>query len=370
MKRNVKTKMITTISIVVVLGISIFGFLQQPKFGRLPTGERLERIMKSPHYLNGEFKNESETPMFVNNESYFAVFKEFMFAKNKPEGKIPSTKTDLLHLDPKQDLLVWFGHASYFMQIDGKTFLIDPVFSGSVSPLPFMTKAFAGTDVYSTDYIPAIDYLIITHDHWDHLDYESIIKMKPKIKKIICGLGVGEHFEYWGFDKSLLIEKDWYESAPLDSGFEAHILPARHFSGRTTKRNQSLWISILLQTPTKKIFMSGDGGYDKHFGKIGKTYGPIDFAILEDGQYNQKWRYIHMLPEQVVQAAKDLQVKQFLPVHNSKFALSVHPWFEPLQKVSDLCKTENIAVATPLLGEKVNLKDSSQQFSNWWKAVK
>ena len=116
--------------------------------------------------------------------------------------------------------------------------------------------------------------------------------------------------------------------------------------------------------------MSGDGGYDKHFAEIGKTYGPIDFAILEDGQYNQKWRYIHMLPEHVVQAAKDLQVKQFLPVHNSKFALSVHPWSEPLQKVSDLCKSEHVLVATPMIGEKVMLNDSTQQFSNWWKGVK
>jgi L-ascorbate metabolism protein UlaG (beta-lactamase superfamily) len=308
--------------------------------------------------------------MFVNDKSFFAVFKEMIFAKNKPDCRIPSVKTDLLHLDPKNDILVWFGHASYFIQIDGKKLLVDPVFSGSVSPLPFMTKAFEGTDRYTADDMPEIDYLIITHDHWDHLDYETIMKLKPKIKKIICGLGVGEHFEYWGFDPKLLEEKDWNESIQLDQGFTATVLPARHFSGRLLQRNRSLWISVLLQTPTFKIYFSGDGGYDGHFAEIGKKFGPIDFAILENGQYNVNWRYIHMMPEQTVQAAKDLKVKRFLPVHSSKFALSIHSWDEPLKRVTALSKKAGITIVTPLIGEQVHLKDSTQTFSEWWKNVK
>ena len=185
MFRKIKKIMIFIAIIIAILAISIFAFLQQPKFGRLPSGARLERIKKSPHFKNGEFVNESVTPMFVNEKGYWAIFKEMITAKNKPDHRLPSIKTDLMHLDPKKDLLVWFGHASYFVQIDGKKILVDPVFSGSVSPLPFMTKAFEGTDRYTTDDIPEIDYLVITHDHWDHLDYETIMKLKPKIKKII-----------------------------------------------------------------------------------------------------------------------------------------------------------------------------------------
>jgi L-ascorbate metabolism protein UlaG (beta-lactamase superfamily) len=359
--------MLTSLSIILILGFSTFAFLRHPQFGQLPSGERMERIIKSPNYKNGEFKNESETPMFVKNKSYFAVFKDFLFAQNKPQNIIPSKKTDLLHLNPKNDILVWFGHASYFMQIDGKKILVDPVFSNSVSPVPFMTKAFKGTNIYTTDDIPEIDYLIITHDHWDHLDYETLLKLKPKIKKIVCGLGVGEHFEYWGFDKKILEEKDWNEIVTLDSGFTAYILPARHFSGRWVKRNQSLWISVLLQTPTSKIYISGDGGYDSHFATIGKEFGNIDFAILENGQYNESWQYIHMLPEQVIQAAKDLHVQRFIPVHNSKFALSIHRWGEPLQKIKALSETEKITIVTPMIGEQVNIKDSTQTFTEWWK---
>jgi len=364
MRKSLKI-MIIIASLIVLLILSIILFTHQTKFGSIPKGERLELIKKSPHFKNGEFQNELPTPMFVNNKGYFAVFKDFLFAKNKPEHKIPSVKTDLLHLDPKKDILVWFGHASYFIQIDGKKVLVDPVFSGSVSPVPFMTKAFSGSDAYTTDDIPEIDYLVITHDHWDHLDYETVLKLKPKIKKIICGLGVGEHFEYWGFDKNILIEKDWHETVSLENGFTAYILPARHFSGRL-ERNKSLWISLILKTPTFKIYFSGDGGYDNHFAEIGKIFGNIDLAILENGQYNESWKYIHMMPEQTIQAAKDLNAKHFLPVHSSKFALSIHAWNEPLKRVNDLSKKEHLSIFTPIIGEQVNLKDSTQTFSEWW----
>lgn len=364
--KTFKKIMIITISIIVLLLITVELFTRQTKFGKLPSGERLERIKKSPNFKNGVFQNENQTPMFVNDKGYFAIFKDFIFAKNKPDKHIPSTKTDLLNLDPQKDILVWFGHASYFIQIDGKKILVDPVFSGSVSPILGMTKAFAGTDVYTTNDIPEIDYLIITHDHWDHLDYKTVMNLKPKIKTIICGLGVGEHFEYWGFDKNKLIEKDWHETAKLDDGFTAYILPARHFSGRL-QRNRSLWISMLLQTPTFKMYISGDGGYNGHFAQIGKTFGSIDFAILENGQYNESWKFIHMLPEQTIQAAKDLNVKRFLPVHSAKFALSIHAWNEPLIKISALSKKEHISIVTPIIGEQVNLKDSTQTFKDWWK---
>lgn len=304
-------------------------------------------------------------------ESFFKILKEFIFAKNKrPIGQIPTTKTDLLTLDSSEDVLVWFGHSSYFIQIDGKKILVDPVFSGAASPISFTTKAFNGTDRYSADDMPFIDYLFISHDHWDHLDYETILKLKPKVGKIICGLGVGEHFEYWGFDPAIIVEKDWYEDVDLSDGFTATTVPARHFTGRGFKANRALWTAFALQTPTFKLFIGGDGGYDKHFAEAGKKFGSFDLAILENGQYNKSWRYIHMMPEQVLQAAKDLNATRLFPVHSSKFALANHAWDDPLETITNLNEVEKFPIITPMIGEKVYLKDTKQKFSRWWKTVK
>lgn len=304
---------------------------------------------------------------------FFTVLKEFLFYKNKsvkPVDTIPSIKTDLLNLDPAKDILVWFGHSSYFMQIDKKRILVDPVFSGAASPLSFNIKAFKGTDIYTTDDIPEIDFLFISHDHWDHLDYKTVLELKPKIKKIICAPGVGAHLEFWGFDKNNIIEKDWNETIDLGEGFVVNTAPGRHFSGRGFARNKSLWTSFILKTPTLKIFIGGDSGYDTHFAEIGKKFGPFDLAILENGQYNKNWKYIHMQPAEVLQAAKDLQAKRLFPVHNSKFALALHSWDEPLKKITELNNQANLTLATPMIGEPINLKDGSQKFSKWWKGVK
>src|SRR5690606_27560265 len=153
--------------------------------------------------------------------------------------------TDLINLPKDQNALVWFGHSSYFIQIDGKRILVDPVFSGNASPLPGTMKSFKGSDIYTVDDIPQIDYLFITHDHWDHLDYETILALKPKLNKIVCGLGVGSHLRYWGFGNEIF-ETDWFDKTQLDDGFNIITTPARHFSGRTFKRNQSLWVSFVL----------------------------------------------------------------------------------------------------------------------------
>jgi len=364
--------MYATASVFVLLSIVAFVILQQSQFGKLPSGERLDRIKKSPNYKDGSFQNQSITPVMTEGVSYLTIGKEFFFGKKKrlsPTDIIPSTKTDLLNLDKNKDVLVWFGHSSYFMQIDGKRILVDPVFSGNASPFSFSVKAFKGTDAYTTADIPEIDYLFISHDHWDHLDYETIMELKPKIRKVICGLGVGEDFEYWGFDKHSITEMDWNEQVTLDSGFVANAVPARHFSGRGLKRNQTLWTSFVLQTPAMKIYIGGDGGYDQHFAEIGKTFGPIDLAIFENGQYDNNWKYIHLLPDDLVKAFRDLNAKRLFTVHSSKFALGNHPWDEPLIKITAHSKELSIPLITPMIGEQVNLKDSTQKFTEWWKGI-
>lgn len=340
------------------------------KFGKLPSGKRLERIKNSPNYRNGEFQNRSHTPALAEDASYFSVLKKFIFGKSKrskPTGIIPSTKTDLFGVAPEENVLVWFGHSSYFIQIDGKKILVDPVFSGAASPFSFSIKAFNGTDRYTVDDIPEIDYLFITHDHWDHLDHDTVVKLQKKVKKVICGLGTGEHLEHWGYDPALISEHDWDEDIILDDGFSAHSVSARHFSGRGLKRNQALWMSFVLKTSSTKIFIGGDSGYDKHFAEIGNKFGPFDLAILENGQYDRSWRYIHMLPDEILIAAKELKANRLLPVHSGKFALSNHAWDEPLELIISYNQKENQNIITPQIGETVYLNNPDQKFTNWWK---
>jgi L-ascorbate metabolism protein UlaG (beta-lactamase superfamily) len=363
--------MIALFTIAVIIAISIFAFLKHPKFGEFPTGDRLARIHESPNYTNGSFANINHTPQMTGEGGFLKIMKDMYNAKNRrPLGPIPSTKTDLINLDPSLDILVWFGHSSYFMQIDGKRFLVDPVFCGNASPFSFMIKSFKGTDIYTSADIPEIDYLVITHDHWDHLDYKTVKELKPKIKKIITGLGTGAHLESWGYDPALIIENDWYDFVDLGKGFSIETTPTRHFSGRGTRPNQTLWVSFVLQTPTARVFIGGDGGYDGHFAEIGEKYGGFDLAILENGQYNTSWKYIHLMPGEVLQAAKDLRALRLFPVHSSKFALANHSWDEPLKAITEKNKTSEQSLVTPIIGEIVFLKDTSQVFRQWWAGLK
>ncbi len=363
---------VTTATIIILFSSATAYILQQTKFGKLPSGERLERIQRSSNYRDGSFQNQSFTPVISEGVSYASVGKEMLLNKKvrvTPVDPLPSVKTNLHNLDITQDILVWFGHSSYFLQLDGKRILVDPVFSGYASPFKFSVKAFKGSNIYSPEDIPEIDYLFISHDHWDHLDYETICALKPKIGKVVCGLGVGEVFEYWGFDTDRIIETDWHDVTELDIGFKVNTLPARHFSGRGFKRNQTLWASFLFHTPSMKLFLGGDGGYDNHFAEIGKKFGPIDLAILENGQYDKNWKNIHLLPNDLIMAFRDLNATRLLSVHSSKFALGNHPWDEPLIKASASCKELNIPLLTPMIGELVNLKDPTQKFSEWWKGI-
>jgi L-ascorbate metabolism protein UlaG (beta-lactamase superfamily) len=366
-----KVTLYVILSVLILISLVTVIILNQTSFGKAPSGERLKRIRQSANFRDGSFQNQSFTPVMPEDVSVFKVIWNGMFnrsERNKPKTSLPSRKTNLKTLNPGKDVLIWFGHSSYFMQIDGKKILVDPVFSGSASPFSFMVKSFTGSDVYAAEEMPEIDYLFITHDHWDHLDYQTVMKLKFKVGKIITGLGTGAHLENCGFDPIKIIEKDWNEQVILDSGFIATYVPGRHFSGRGFKRNQALWGAFVFQTPTKKIFIGGDSGYDTHFAKIGAEHGPFDLALLECGQYNQYWRYIHMNPEQTVQAAIDLKTKMLMPVHWAKFALALHAWDESIQRVTKEAHRLNIPIIHPMIGEEVDLNDFGVQ-SEWWKGI-
>lgn len=362
--------MIVLLSIVLLLVLATFGYIQHPKFGKSPRGKRLELIKQSPNFKDGKFQNIHFTPYITEGYSMTRVSFDFAFTKftrTNPTDTIPSIKTDLKNLPITENVMVWFGHSSYFIQLNGIRFLVDPVFSGNASPVPYSNKSFLGTDSYSADDMPEIDYLLISHDHYDHLDYETILKLKPKIKHIVCGLGVGSHFEHWKFDLSKIIEKDWNEKVVIDDAITLHTATARHFSGRGFSRSNTLWLSYVLETPGFRIYLGGDSGYDSHFAELGEKFGGFDLAILDNGQYNAGWHELHMLPEEVLNATQDLNAKRLFPVHSSKFKLAFHPWDEPLIQVTELNKNNyHFPLVTPRIGEIVYLDDASQEFEQWW----
>ncbi|HTQ28625.1 MAG TPA: MBL fold metallo-hydrolase [Puia sp.] len=361
--------MIILLTCILLLLLTITWYMNLPKFGSRASGSRMERIRQSPHFRNGQFQNIHFTPTLTEGVNFFSVLSEFFLSRRKrriPAQALPAQKTDLLSLSPDTDILVWFGHSSYFMQVDGKKILVDPVFSGAASPLKFTTRSFKGTDIYIPGDFPGIDYLFLSHDHWDHLDYETLVSMKPKINRVITGLGTGAHLERWGFEKDRILELEWEQQVKLDDGFTVQAFPGRHFSGRGFKRNRFLWVSFALQTPKMKLYIGGDSGYDDHFTRIGDQYGPFDLAILECGQYDESWKYIHMLPEETVQATKDLRAARLLPVHWAKFALCNHDWDDPIIRVSAAAKTSNLPITTPMIGQAVNLHDFGESVE-WWK---
>ncbi|WP_243732505.1 MBL fold metallo-hydrolase [Pedobacter metabolipauper] len=346
--------------------------MQKPQFGKLPSGKRLERIEKSPNYHNGRFHNRVEKPTITEGYSMAGEIYKTIFGKKtrlKPVDSLPSKKINLNKLDRNENVLVWFGHSSVFIQIGGKRLLVDPVFSGKASPLPWGIKAYKGSDVYEMEDIPEIDYLLISHDHYDHLDYETVLALKNKIKYVVCGLGVGAHFEDWGYAPNQILEKDWYDKVDVADGFIIHTETSQHDSGRGFKRGRSLWLSFLIESPTLKIYVSGDGGYDQRFKEIGKKYGPINWAIMENGQYNKAWQSVHNLSEQVDKANLELNAQNLLTVHHSKFTLGRHPWDEPLRQISLLSENKPYRLATPMIGELVNLDNPDQKFEKWWEKI-
>ncbi len=366
MKRKM---MIAIVSISILVVLTACAVLRQPQFGKNPSGERLEAIKRSPHFSDGAFQNLTPTPSSIN---FGEAMRESLFKKSKhtkPSVEIPVIKTNLKEIQPNENVFVWFGHSSYFLQVNGSRFLIDPVLSKSAAPVSFMNKAFKGTNIYTADDFPQIDYLIITHDHYDHLDYKTVTALKPKIDTIICPLGVGSHFDYWGFDTTKIIEKDWNQTLPIANGSVLHTVPSRHFSGRNLKRNRTLWVSYVLETPDFRIFLGCDGGYGPHFSVIAEKFAPFDLAFLENGQYSRLWANIHTFPEETIQVAQELQAKRTVPIHSGKFSISQHAWDEPLTRITALADSLNVKLVTPKIGEPVYINDSTQSFSRWWEGL-
>ena len=372
MKRRYQKLMISLFLTFASLFVIGYVFIQQPKFGRLPEGSRLESIKKSPHYIDGRFQNLVPTPQVTEGSSFAGMLWDYLFIPKerlRPSSMLPSEKINLTTLDKDRDTLVWLGHSSFFMQLSGKRILVDPVFSTHASPFFFSTRAFEGTSPYLAEDIPDIDYLIISHDHWDHLDYPTLSALRPRIRNVICGLGVGAHLEHWQFPLEIIHEVDWFTTLEPEKDFTVHVLPARHFSGRWLTRNQSLWVSFVIETPQRRIFYSGDGGYGPHIREIGEKFGGFDLAIMENGQYDKSWKYIHMMPEEVAKATEELQAKVLLPVHSGKFSIANHSWDDPFKRIAEASRDKTFRLKTPMIGEQMWFDDPDQTFSRWWEGI-
>ena len=357
---------ITLLIITILVVVTACAVLRQPQFGKQPSGERLEIIKRSPNFKDGAFQNITPTSFSIN---FGEGIRELLFnkyKKTKPPGEIPVVRMDLTAIDSSKNIFVWFGHSSYLLQVNGNRFLVDPVLSNHASPISFINKAFKGSDVFTGDDIPPVDYLLITHDHYDHLDYRTVTSLRHKIDTIICPLGVGAHFERWGFNKNTIIEKDWNQTIPIANQSTVHTVTARHFSGRGIKRNQTLWTSYVLQTPDSNIFIGCDGGYGSHFLDIAEQFGPFDLVFLENGQYNRLWPNVHAFPEETIKIARELQAKRIMPIHSGKFAISSHDWDEPLKRITELGDSLNLHILIPKIGELVYINDTTQTFARWW----
>ncbi len=373
--RGLKFRMLRFIKIIfkslliLVAGLVVITwlFMQQKSFGKLPSGKRLERIRQSPNYKDGSFQNLVPTEMLAEGASYPKMMIDF-FSKGinrEPSKTLPSILTNLKSL-PDEPTIIWFGHSSYLITVNGKRVLVDPVFSQRASPVQYMGgKAYPVTNPYSIDNFPDVDLVVISHDHYDHMDYNTILKLQSKTKFFCTGLGIGSHLEYWGVPESQIREFDWWEGETIVPGLKLTCTPARHFSGRGFKRGQTLWSSFVLEADRFKIFIGGDSGYDESFKKIGERFGPFDLVMLECGQYDKQWPYIHMMPEQTVQASVDLNSAALLPVHWGKFTLALHPWDEPIRRAAKAADELRVRLATPLIGEIMPL-DSVHTGNHWW----
>ncbi|WP_130616749.1 MBL fold metallo-hydrolase [Cohnella abietis] len=295
------------------------------------------------------------------------------FVKGNPKGK-PSSPIKAVPLLPVGipngglPSVTWFGHSAILLRLDGKTIFLDPMLGKRPSPFPvFGGKRFSESLPIEIEQLPSIDAVIFSHDHYDHLDYGSIKKLMHKVKRFIVPLGVAAHLERWGVDPAIITEHDWWDEFDFE-GLSLASAPARHFSGRSVgDRNSTLWCSWVIMGKQAKVFFSGDSGYGPHFEQIGSKYGPFDLTLMECGQYDEKWAAIHMLPEETVQAHQDVKGKLMIPIHWGAFTLALHDWTDPAERSTKAAKANNVAIATPRIGQTVTIGAAEFPTTAWWR---
>lgn len=364
MGKNIKRgllKLIMGFSLIAGVG---FGYVTlHPEFGGSFKGKRLQRMKRSEHYHEGHFENIDPPRAYDIGVNIDDVMGDQI---RKPPALFPAIKPDFTN-EPNRNLAAyWLGHATVLVEIEGVRVLTDPMLSEYAFPLQIVAPQRYNPPPIAMEELPKIDLAIISHDHYDHLDMKTIQHLAQEGTQFFVGLGVGAHLERWGIPSKQIHELDWWKYGDY-KGLRITSTPARHYSGRRSMNNSTLWTSWVIKGEEHSFFHSGDSGYSSHFKEIGERLGPIDLSLIKIGDYGKDlgWQDIHMLPEDSVQAHKDIGGKIMLPIHWGTFALSNHDWDEPIKRTIQAAEQKNVRLVTPKLGEKFVLNEIFPS-EYWW----
>ncbi len=331
-----------------------------PVFGGKPSKASLERMAQSPNYKDGKFKNLEPTTVMLENNSMWATMIEWI---KGPENGTPDSvvtkafdKAAFLNSADSSFAISWFGHSTAIIKAGNKIILTDPVFSSYASPLPFTNRSFKYTNPINIEDLPEIDILLISHDHYDHLDHKTIKNLDHKVKAYYVPLGVEAHLLRWGVSTHKIHIADWWDEFKIDESLTLAATPARHFSGRGFTRNETLWCSWVIKGPQSSIYFGADSGYGGHFNEIGSKYGPFDLTMIECGQYNKNWALIHAMPEESVQAHLDLAGITMMTIHWGKFQLALHSWTDPIERAGAEADRKNVKLLEPMIGDIITIE--------------
>lgn len=370
-QKNLFKLMIGILTLVVLFALCVMAFINfAPQFGAKPSGEHLQRIAASENYRDDQFINLIPTKIDYSLPNFWGMIREYASASNTaPKGMVPTGFDQASRTGADTSLRVtWFGHSAILLELEGKRIFLDPMLGPNAAPVSFFGKRFKNTPAIRPETIDSLDAVIFSHDHYDHLDYHTIRQIHQKVGHFFTPLGVGSHLQAWGVPKEKITELDWWEEASLGS-FTFIATPARHFSGRGMgDANKTLWASWVLKTPSHRLYFSGDSGYGPHFREIGEQFGPFDFAMMECGQYNLRWEAIHMMPEQSIQASKDVRAEKVMPIHWGAFTLAPHVWTEPVERALRAADSLKVRLITPEIGLPFSPGLETPD-SPWWKAV-
>ena len=370
-----KTIAFALLALIVLVALATPLVLSLPPFGGELGGECLARARANPLYRDGAFVNPRPPAEYTWDDVRNLIDGQFFGHElREPSAPIPVVKVapqSLRDAPPKPGLRAfWIGHASVYVEIDGQRLLIDPIFSEHASPFDVGPKRFHPPPIALAD-LPAIDGVLITHDHYDHLDMRTVQQLAQRDTQFFVPLGIGAHLERWGVAPSRIREMEWGQEQTLGR-VRIVSTPSRHYSGRRLRdRNATLWSSWSVLGTTHRFFVSGDTGYSEHFGTIGAQHGPFDLAFVKVGAYGPgaPWLDIHMSAEDAVRAAQDVRAKRLFPVHWGTFNLAFHAWDEPIRRTLAAAKAVQLDVLTPRIGETV---DADMPFAStaWWEAVR
>lgn len=337
-----------------------------PQFGAGAGAMAYVKEQAGRNYRRGKFRNLQKTPLQEDLGSLLGDLIGYLKAKNtQPAEPLPiydgQTRTDL---DPAKDYLTWYGHSALRLETAGKTILLDPMLGEWVAPVPFLGHRFPYQDYQPLAGIGDIDLVVYSHDHYDHLDYDTLMAIKDRVKEYLVPLGVGAHLRAWGIPEDHITELNWWDSTEI-AGCTWTATPARHFSGRSPgTRSKSLWCGFAIETPHHKIYFGGDSGYGRHFREIGRRLGPFHLTMLDSGQYHDRWQNVHMQPEEALRANRDLGGCNFLPIHWGAFSLSNHPWSDPIERIADA--DEAGVSISPMVGQRFALDALEDCRTRWW----